>query len=325
MPDFGIMRGFNEKLFGDKLVAGQLPTQLGLIGSQEVFDTPVFEFSIKTDNSGVSTSTQFRMPLTTSTGLNFVVNWGDGVIETITNHTLAIHTYATSGTYTISVTGNILGWRFANAGDRLKMLNVFKWAGLKITVSSGFNGCANLTANATDAPLITTTDLSLYFRGCSNFNGAIGNWNVSNVTSMFAMFAASTLFNQPIGSWNVSNVTDMSFMFEATTFNQPINSWNVSNVTNMFAMFFTATGFNQPIDSWNVSNVTNFASFMQGKSAANYSAQNLTLLYNGWSSRPVKPNLSISFESIKYTAAGAAGRLILTSAPNNWTITDGGI
>jgi hypothetical protein len=39
MPDFGIMRGFNEKLFGDKLVAGQLPTQLGLIGSQAVFDT----------------------------------------------------------------------------------------------------------------------------------------------------------------------------------------------------------------------------------------------------------------------------------------------
>ena len=38
MPDFGIMRGFNEKLFGDKLVAGQLPTQLGVIGSQEVSD-----------------------------------------------------------------------------------------------------------------------------------------------------------------------------------------------------------------------------------------------------------------------------------------------
>ena len=36
MPDFGIMRGFNDKLFGDKLVAGQLQTQLGLIGSQDV-------------------------------------------------------------------------------------------------------------------------------------------------------------------------------------------------------------------------------------------------------------------------------------------------
>jgi hypothetical protein len=36
MPDFGIFRGFNEKLFGDKLYAGQLPTQLGLIGSQNI-------------------------------------------------------------------------------------------------------------------------------------------------------------------------------------------------------------------------------------------------------------------------------------------------
>jgi hypothetical protein len=33
MPDFGIFRGFNDKLFGDKLYAGQLPTQLGIIGS----------------------------------------------------------------------------------------------------------------------------------------------------------------------------------------------------------------------------------------------------------------------------------------------------
>ena len=35
MPDFGIFRGFNDKLFGDKLYAGQLPTQLGLIGSED--------------------------------------------------------------------------------------------------------------------------------------------------------------------------------------------------------------------------------------------------------------------------------------------------
>jgi uncharacterized protein with PQ loop repeat len=34
MPDFGIFRGFNEKLFGDKLYAGQLPINLGLIGSE---------------------------------------------------------------------------------------------------------------------------------------------------------------------------------------------------------------------------------------------------------------------------------------------------
>jgi hypothetical protein len=31
MPDFGIFRGFNEKLFGDKLYAGQLPINLGMV------------------------------------------------------------------------------------------------------------------------------------------------------------------------------------------------------------------------------------------------------------------------------------------------------
>jgi hypothetical protein len=36
------MRGFNEKLFGDKLVAGQLPTQLGLIGSFSLI-TPILD------------------------------------------------------------------------------------------------------------------------------------------------------------------------------------------------------------------------------------------------------------------------------------------
>lgn len=34
MPDFGIFRGFGSKLFSDKMYAGQLPTQLGLIGSE---------------------------------------------------------------------------------------------------------------------------------------------------------------------------------------------------------------------------------------------------------------------------------------------------
>jgi surface protein len=339
-----------------------------------------FEFSVKTDNAGVSTSTQFRMPLTTSTGLNMRVDWGDGNVEVITNHTLAIHTYASAGTYIISVTGSILGWQFNNGGDRLKMLNVSKWAGLNISVDSGFYGCTNLTATATDAPLITTTSLENYFRICNNFNSPIGNWNISSVTNLQLCFYNSPLFNQNIGSWNVSNVTRfdamfqfsgfnnggssdinnwtiktssgviMTTMFSYTPFNQPIGSWNTTSVTNMAEMFFFATSFNQNIGSWNVSNVTsmsnmfqsatqfnqnigswnisnvaNMNNFMANKTAANYSAVNLDSIYNGWSSRPVKPNLTITFGTIKFTAAGVAGKAILTGAPNLWTITDGGL
>ena len=64
---------------------------------------------------------------------------------------------------------------------------------------------------------------------------------------------------------------------------------------------------------------------MFGKTPATFSTTNLDAIYNGWSTRPVKTPITISFGTAKYTAAGAAGRAILTGAPNNWVITDGGI
>jgi hypothetical protein len=64
---------------------------------------------------------------------------------------------------------------------------------------------------------------------------------------------------------------------------------------------------------------------MAGKNSTNYSAANLDAIYNGWSLLTLQPNLNVTFNTIKYTAAGQAGRNILTGAPNNWTITDGGI
>ena len=58
MPDFGIMRGFNEKVFGDKLVAGQLPTQLGLIGSTDFgFDSDAQAFFDRVTAAGGTLST----------------------------------------------------------------------------------------------------------------------------------------------------------------------------------------------------------------------------------------------------------------------------
>ena len=306
----------------------------GIVGSQ-ISQIPPFEFTVKTDNAGVSTSTQFRMPLTTSTGLNIDVDWGDGsAIENITVHTNAIHTYATAGTYTIQVTGSLLGWQFNDGGDKRKIININSWGIFNASLNRAFYGCSNLTSSATDAPIITSTSLERFFQSCTVFNQNISNWNVSNVTNTALMFAGATAFNQDIGSWNVSNVTNMFGMFlDALSFNNggssSIGNWNTSKVTRMsnfgLGMFQGATAFNQDIGSWNISNVTDFTNFMSGKSAANYSAANLDSIYNGWSSRSVKPNLSISFGSIKYTAAGSAGKAILTGSPNNWTITDGGI
>jgi hypothetical protein len=89
---------------------------------------------------------------------------------------------------------------------------------------------------------------------------------------------------------------------------------------------FDDSGFNQNIGSWNVSNVANFDSFMASKTSTDYSSTNLDAIYNGWSQlTTLQPNLTITFNTIKYTSAGQAGKDILTGAPNNWVITDGGI
>ena len=160
----------------------------------------------------------------------------------------------------------------------------------------------------------------------------INGWNINTTATsvtMTSMFAQNTIFNQPIGSWNVSKVTNMSGMFYNTgAFNQPLVSWNVSKVTNMSNMFYGCP-FNQNIGSWNVSNVTGFTNFMSSKTPSTYSSTNLDAIYNGWIVNGVQPNTSgttnINFGSAKYTSAGAAGRLTLTSAPNNWIIQDGGL
>jgi surface protein len=165
---------------------------------------------------------------------------------------------------------------------------------------------------------------------------SIKNWNTGEVTSMNSMFATQKLFNQEVGLWNVSKVTTFSFMFniaapEFGSFNNggtsSINNWitGPGPAITMNNMFLNQTGFNQSISNWNVSLVTNLNNFMAGKTFSDYSTANYDALLIGWASRPVQASRSVNFGTIKYTAAAVAARAILTSAPNNWTIVDGGL
>jgi len=190
-----------------------------------------------------------------------------------------------------------------------------------------FNGATAFNQPIGSWDVSSVINMQGMFQNATAFNQPIGSWDVSSVTTMQRAFTNALSFNQPLNSWDTSSVTNMRDMFlGATAFNSNIASWNVSSVTTMEGMFRNATTFNQNIGSWNVSSVINMAFFMDGKSFFNYSTANLDAIYNGWSLLTVQPNLvDVDFGSIKYTLAGQAGKNILTGAPNNWAITDGGI
>jgi surface protein len=293
-----------------------------------------------TITSGSSTaSNQIQLPLINGGTYNFVVDWGDGTQDTITswNQAETLHTYASSGIYTLAIEGTILEWSFFESildfgvSDSVKLTSISSWGSLQFGVlaNGNFNGCINLDLTSVlDLPnLSNTITLDNCFSDCYSLTSInrSNEWDTSNINIMIATFNNSYNFNSNISSWNTSNVTDMNGMFQdATSFNQNLD-WNVSNVQDMNDMFRNATSFNQNIGSWNIINVLDFTGFMTGKTDLDYSSANLDDIYNGWSFLSVQPNITIDFGTIKYTASAIAGRLILTSAPNNWIISDGGI
>lgn len=284
-------------------------------------------------SGGSSASNQIQLPLVSTGNYNFIVYWGDGTSDTITtwNQAETLHTYATSGTYTITLQGTIEGFVFGSAGDCEKILTISNFGDIILgdTLAGNFAGCINLDLTSVqDTPnLSTMTRVDSMFEGCTfTLINNLEDWDVSNIVEFESMFRDCGRFNQDISSWNLASANSLVRMFlGASTFNQPLNTWNVSNVVDMSNMFANANNFNQNIGSWNISNVNDFANFMLGKTNLNYSSANLNSIYNNWSLLSVQPNITINFGTIKYTAGGSAGRLILTSAPNNWTITDGGI
>ncbi len=260
-------------------VAGVNPRGVGPTSdpSVAVSAEAAFTSSWKTNNSGASNDDQITLPLVAELDdplaeYAFTAHWGDGTSTNITtvgytlDPSIATHTYASAGTYSVTIMGTITGWRFNGGGDAQKVLTVDSWGPLKLGNLGGyFSGASNLTVPATDAPdLSGTTNMENAFRNASSFNSSLSEWDTSAVTDMSNMFKGAQSFNQPLttteGGWNTSAVTTMDSMFEdASLINQDFSSWNTSAVTDMANTFAEAHAFTGDISTWNTSSVTSMS------------------------------------------------------------------
>ena len=213
-----------------KLYLGSTEATKAYLGSVEVYSAVVanpFTFSVNTANAG-TLSTQFQLPLVSSGAISMDVDWGDGTTDTITayNQAETLHTYSTSGTYTISITNEVRGFKFANGGDKKKILDISNWGEFNFDSNQGFNGCTSLTCSATDIPTISAPDWSWTFGSCPNFNGVVAGWDVSGVVNMYTLFYSATSFNQDLSSWDINQVTNFSYIL----FNTGLSTANYDSI-----------------------------------------------------------------------------------------------
>ena len=244
----------------------------------------------KTNTSGSANPNQIELPLAADGVYNFEVDWGDGVITTITtwNAPGKIHNYATPGNYSVTMTGVYDRIRFEQTSTPEKILDVTQWGTNKWeTMEMAFRNCSNLQITASDTPnLSKVSNMHAMFQDATVFNSNIGNWNTSNVNNMSATFLDASAFNKPIGTWNTSKVTNMNLMFGgATSFNQDIGIWDTSIVAYMNGTFQNATSFNQDLGSWNTINVVNMGFMFNGASSFNqniddWNTSNLAIMNN---------------------------------------------
>ena len=213
----------------------------------------------KTNNTGASEDNQITIPTFPGESYNYNVDWGDGMSDTGVMGDIT-HTYASEGTYTVTITGDFPRIFFNGSGDNEKILTIEQWgSNTWSSMESAFFVCRNLDVLATDIPDFSeVTSTEFMFMACIAMvgNASFNDWDVSNVINMRSMFDSTYSFNQPLGDWDVSKVTNMLSMFQGSIFNQDIGDWDVSKVTTMNSMFEEAPFFNQDIGSWDVSSVT---------------------------------------------------------------------
>jgi surface protein len=205
------------------------------------------------------------------------INWGDGNQTTLSNSGYTTHTYSTSGSYTVKVSGANVNaiYQFGNGyNDQPYYLNyltaVNSWGLYNITSLPGaFQRCST---NITALPPLPAS--------------------VTSISNMF-FYTSGTI--PDITGWNTSNVTNMSGAFYGSRINQNISVWNTSNVTSMNQMFWADNSFNQNLGSWNVTSLYQGSYQQYMFTGTNMSTANIDATLWGWSQQAVKTGITIDF------------------------------
>jgi hypothetical protein len=225
MPDFGIFRGFNDKLFGNKLYAGQLPTQLGLIGSQSLFDADAQAFFDRVTTAGGALSTIEKNAINTLViDLKNYSLWSKmkAIYPMVGASAAACAQNLKSSSFTGTFTS---GWTFASTGAKPNGTSAYMDTGLKPNgnLSQNSTHLASYIRNSTTGVLLGS-DVNARTWIAPNFNGSQKYVQINDNTA-----TPSATISAAVGLWIGSRTSSTSL----TLYN---------NSTNNYSPTITSTG-----------------------------------------------------------------------------------
>jgi len=236
------------------------------------------------------------LPLLSGREYDFTVDWGDGNTDTITSHDDVDknHTYASAGDYTISISGLVEAWYFANTGDKDKIIAVTElgtvgwrefWQAFRgctnlttfeggdlsnvTTISSMFSDSPNVTPNTSGWNTQNIKHMSEAFLNAASANPDTSNWDTSSLTNLQSAFDGATSANPDVSNWDTSRVTTIYSTFANSTINPDVSKWDTSNVTIMGTAFYQNTAANPDVSNWDTSKVQSFYAMFYGATSAN--------------------------------------------------------
>ena len=189
------------------------------------------------------TNESVALPLVSGYEYDFSIDWGDGTeISQVTafDDPDGDHVYANPGDYTVTISGTLEAWSFADGGSKDVITSVTDlgdtgWKNL----SGAFHGCVNLV-DFFGGNVSLVTDMSSMFEGASSVELDISRWNVSQVTDMSSMFEGATLAEPDMANWDFTNVTDMTDMFDGIAL-------PTENYTRMLMQIYTTSRQNNVV------------------------------------------------------------------------------
>ena len=201
------------------------------------------------DNSmqiGVTTTTSsesFTLPCLNTGTYDAQIDWGDGSpISDITTYNDAdlVHTYATAGSYTVSITGTLPQIYFNNSGDKGKITSI-KFADV------GLASLANAFAGATNNTSVT----GVLNAGITNFSNA---WYNNSLTSFPALDLSSGIYFQY--AWYNNSLTAFPATIDLSNGTNFSHAWRGNSLTSF--------------PSLNLGSGENFASSWEGNNLASF-------------------------------------------------------